>query len=193
MMEICPMSVVLGLRMHQHVGGSRPAAPLRSSSPQSRPPGNRVNVQNSRVNEVEPLQEERRVNRNKGRSRTRAKPVAPSRSSAPLRAAAPSRGEAPVRAAAPVRIALPSRPAVPAAQPERKRVNAPRRRPQQVSQPEVEKENKIRVRVRPTTTAVPTTRKFVPAFINEPAGQSLDQAFGNVFNSEQTRSAPQTN
>ena len=98
------------------VGGSRPAAPLRSSSPQSRPPGNRVNVQNSRVNEVEPLQEERRVNRNKGRSRTRAKPVAPSRSSAPLRATAPSRDEAPVRAAAPVRIALPSRPAVPAAQ-----------------------------------------------------------------------------
>merc|ERR1712012_253406 len=51
-------------------------------------------------------------------------------------------------------------------------------------------ENKIRVRARPTTTAVPTTRKFVPAFINEPAGQSLDQAFGNVFNSEQTRPAP---
>ena len=46
------------------------------------------------------------------------------------------------------------------------------------------------MRVRPTTTAVPTTRKFVPAFINEPAGQSLDQAFGNVFNSEQTRPAP---
>ena len=46
------------------------------------------------------------------------------------------------------------------------------------------------MRVRPTTTPVPTTRKFVPAFINEPAGQSLDQAFGNVFNSEQTRPAP---
>ena len=46
------------------------------------------------------------------------------------------------------------------------------------------------MRVRPTTTPVPTTRKFVPAFIQEPAGQSLDQAFGNIFNSEQTRPAP---
>merc|ERR1712168_1268172 len=42
----------------------------------------------------------------------------------------------------------------------------------------------------PTTTPVPTTRKFVPAFLQEPAGQSLDQAFGNIFNSEQTRPAP---
>ena len=46
------------------------------------------------------------------------------------------------------------------------------------------------MRVRPTTTPVPTTRKFVPAFLQEPAGQSLDQAFGNIFNSEQTRPAP---
>jgi len=63
----------------------------------------------------------------------------------------------------------------------------PRRRPQEISQPEVEREKTNRVRVRPTTTPVPTTRKFVPAFLQEPAGQSLDQAFGNIFNSEQTR------
>ena len=104
------------------VGGSRPSAPLRSSSPQSRPPGSRVNVQNTRVNEVEPQQEERRVNRNKGRSRSRGKAPAPTRTAAPSRASASSRGasavrdSAPSRTAAPTRIALRPRPAVPAAQ-----------------------------------------------------------------------------
>jgi len=180
------------------VGGSRPSAPLRSSSPQSRPPGNRVNVQNTRANEVEPQQEERRVNRNKGRSRSRGKAPAPARAVAPSRASAPSRGASavresvPSRTAAPTRVALRPRPAVPAAQasqPENRRGVVPRRRPQEISQPEVERENTNRVRVRPTTTPVPTTRKFVPAFLQEPAGQSLDQAFGNIFNSEQTRPA----
>merc|ERR1712110_1125120 len=178
------------------VGGSRPSAPLRSSSPQSRPPGSRVNVQNTRANEVEPQQEERRTNRNKGRSRSRVKAPVPARTAAPSRASAPSRGasavreSAPSRTAAPTRIALRPRPAVPAAQaasPENRRGIVSRRRPQEISQPEVEREKTNRVRVRPTTTPVPTTRKFVPAFLQEPAGQSLDQAFGNIFNSEQTR------
>jgi len=141
----------------------------------------------------EPQQEERRVNRNKGRSRSRGKAsvrtATPSRASAPSRGASPVRDSLPSRTAAPTRIALRPRPAVPAtqaSQPENRRSNAPRRRPQEISQPEVERETTNRVRVRPTTTPLPITRKFVPAFLQEPAGQSLDQAFGNVFNSEQT-------
>jgi hypothetical protein len=79
----------------------------------------------------------------------------------------------------------------PKVSPENRRGIVSRRRPQEISQPEVEREKTNRVRVRPTTTPVPTTRKFVPAFLQEPAGQSLDQAFGNIFNSEQTRPAPE--